>query len=57
MSLWQCWRHLARREDELDEEIQTHLRMAERDCTEHDETTNEARAHMRREFGDLLLIK
>src|SRR6202043_1638374 len=32
MSPWRWWRSRAQREDELEEEIQTHLRMAERDC-------------------------
>jgi hypothetical protein len=41
----------------LDEEIQAHLRMAERDRTERGETTTEARAHARREFGNVLLTK
>ena len=39
MSLWQWWHKRTRREDELDEEIQAHLRMAERDRTERGETT------------------
>src|SRR4029077_21025879 len=57
MSLRQWWHKRARREDELDEEIQAHLRMAERDRTELGETPNDARAHVRREFGNVLLTK
>src|SRR5882762_1199255 len=57
MSLWQWWHKWARREDELNEEIQAHLRMAERDRTERGETTSEARAQVRREFGNVLLTK
>jgi hypothetical protein len=47
MSPWRWWRSRAQREDELEEEIQTHLRMAERDCG----------ARARREFGNVLLTK
>ena len=57
MSRWQWWHKSTRREDELDEEIQAHLRMAERDRTELGETPNDARAHVRREFGNVLLTK
>jgi len=57
MSLWQRWCRWARRESELDEEIQAHLRMAERDRTERGEAAEEARANVRREFGNLLLTK
>ena len=57
MSLWQRWYRWAHRENELDEEIQTHLRMAERDRTERGETAEDARAHVRREFGNVLLTK
>jgi macrolide transport system ATP-binding/permease protein len=57
MSVWRWWHKRARREDELDEEIQAHLRMAERDRTERGESTNEARANVRREFGNVLLTK
>jgi macrolide transport system ATP-binding/permease protein len=57
VSLWQRWHRWAHRENELDEEIQAHLRMAERDRTERGETTEEARAHVRYEFGNLLLTK
>ena len=57
MSFRQWWHKRARRDDELDEEIQAHLRMAERDRTERGETPDEARAHVRREFGNVLLTK
>ena len=46
-----------RREDELDEEIATHLRMAIQDRVERGETPEEAEAAALREFGNLPLIK
>jgi hypothetical protein len=57
MSLRQRWQQWTHREDELDEEIQAHLRMAERDRTDRGETTSEARVHARYEFGNILLTK
>ncbi len=57
MSPWKWWRNRARREDELEEEIQTHLRLAERDLTGRGDTTGEARVRARREFGNVLLTK
>lgn len=57
MSLRQRWHRWAHRENELDEEIQAHLRMAERDRTERGETAEDARARVRREFGNVLLTK
>ncbi|HEY9284767.1 MAG TPA: ABC transporter permease [Pyrinomonadaceae bacterium] len=46
-----------RREDELDEEIASHLRMAIQDRVERGETPGEAEAAALREFGNLPLIK
>lgn len=46
-----------RREKELDEEIGSHLRMAERDLIEHGETPEEAHYAARREMGNESLIK
>jgi predicted permease len=57
MNPWHWWRNRARREAELDEEIQTHLRMAEQDRLDRGETAVEAHAHTQREFGNVLLTK
>jgi len=57
MNLWNWWRDRTRRESELQDEIETHLRLAERDRVERGETTVDARAHVHREFGNVLLIK
>jgi hypothetical protein len=57
MNPWQWWRNRTRRENELDEEIQSHLRMAERDRIDRGETSTEARSNVRREFGNVLLTK
>ena len=46
-----------KREQELDEEIGSHLRMAERDRIERGETPEEARYAARREMGNESLIK
>src|SRR5499426_3169581 len=48
------WR---RREEELEEEIQSHLRMAIRDRVERGESAEEAESAARREFGNVGLIK
>src|SRR6266508_3400686 len=48
------WR---RREEELEEEIQSHLRMAIRDRMQRGESTEEAESAARREFGNVGLIK
>jgi putative ABC transport system permease protein len=48
------WR---RREEELDEEIEGHLRMAIRERVERGETTEQARAATLREFGSVTLVK
>ncbi|HLN00195.1 MAG TPA: ABC transporter permease [Bryobacteraceae bacterium] len=57
MNPWAWWRNRARRENELEEEIQMHLRLAERDRMERGETAAEARANVRREFGNVLQTK
>ncbi|MBO0860516.1 MAG: ABC transporter permease, partial [Chloracidobacterium sp.] len=49
------WRR--RREEELEEEIQNHLRMAIRDRIERGESAEEAQMAARREFGNVGLIK
>ncbi|MFL6385902.1 MAG: ABC transporter permease [Terriglobales bacterium] len=46
-----------KREQELDEEIGSHLRMAERDLIERGETPDEAHYSARREMGNESLIK
>ena len=46
-----------KREQELDEEIGSHLRMAERDLIERGETPDEAHYAARREMGNESLIK
>jgi len=48
------WR---RREEELDEEIKGHLRMAARERMERGETAEQATAAARREFGNVELVK
>jgi len=50
------WRR-RRREEELEEEIQSHLRMAIRDRMERGESAEEAALAARREFGNLGLVK
>ena len=46
-----------KREQDLDDEIGSHLRMAERDRIERGETPEEARYAARREMGNVSLIK
>src|SRR5687767_2811437 len=46
-----------RREEELDAEIQSHLDMAHRDRVERGESAEQARASVRREFGNVGLVK
>jgi putative ABC transport system permease protein len=48
------WR---RRNEELDEEIKSHLRMAARERVERGETPEQAAAAARREFGNVGLVK
>src|SRR5436190_9918904 len=48
------WR---RRDDELDEEIRSHLEMAIRDRMERGETAEQAKYAVLREFGNVSLIK
>src|SRR5262245_32248923 len=49
------WRR--RRDEELEEEIRSHLEMATRDRIERGESEGEARASARREFGNVGLVK
>src|SRR5262245_64244597 len=46
-----------RREEDLEEEIQSHLRMAIRDRMQRGESPEEAESAARREFGNVGLIK
>src|SRR5271169_2751714 len=47
----------SKREEDLEEEVQNHLRMAVRERVEKGEAMNEAERAARREFGNLGLIK
>src|SRR5262245_2147332 len=49
------WRR--RRDEELEEEIRSHLEMAARDRIERGESEGEARESARREFGNVGLVK
>ena len=49
------WRR--RRDDDLDEEIQSHLRMAARDRADRGETADRAESSARREFGNVGLVR
>src|SRR5438105_14230668 len=49
---WALWRR-SRRNEELREEIQAHLHVAEREAVESGQTTKEARHAARREFGNV----
>jgi putative ABC transport system permease protein len=57
MSPWNWMFHRRRREDELDEEVQAHLRMAARERMEQGETAEQARVLAAREFGNVTLVK
>src|SRR5271157_864852 len=46
-----------RREEELDEEVQAHLRMAAQERMEQGETAEQARTSAAREFGNVVLVK
>ncbi|MGO8818165.1 MAG: permease prefix domain 1-containing protein [Terriglobia bacterium] len=49
--------HRHQREDELDEEVRTHLRMAAQEHTEGGESAGQARASAAREFGNVDLVR
>ena len=57
MSLLSDLFHRHRREDELDEEVQAHLRMAAQEHAEQGESAVQARASAVREFGNVDLVK
>jgi len=46
-----------KRERELDEEIQAHLRLAEQDRIRQGESPQEAAVSARRELGNVILVK
>ena len=54
MSWWDRWR---KRDEELDEEVRAHLRMAAQLRVDRGETPEEAARAARREFGNELLVK
>jgi hypothetical protein len=49
------WRH--KRDEELDEEIQSHLRMSEREHIARGEAPQQARDSARREMGNIVRVK
>ena len=51
------WLWRRRREDELEDEIQSHLEMATRDRIERGEGAQQAHTAARREFGNVGLVK
>ena len=57
MNFWNWLFHRKAREEDLEEEVQAHLRMAARERTEQGETAEQARASVVREFGNVLLVK
>ncbi len=57
MSLWNWLFHRRRREEELDEEVQSHLRMAAQEHMEQGETSEQARTSAVCEFGNVTLVK
>ena len=57
MSLWDWLIRRRQREEELDEEVQSHLRMAAQERMEQGETVEQARTSADREFGNVTLVK
>ncbi|HYK87641.1 MAG TPA: ABC transporter permease [Acidobacteriota bacterium] len=57
MSPWNWLFRRRRREEDLEEEVQSHLRMAARDRMDRGEAEAEARARAIREFGNVALVK
>ncbi len=57
MSLWGWLFRRHQREQELDEEVQAHLRMAARERMDQGETAEQARTSAAREFGNVTLVK
>lgn len=57
MSHWDWMFHRRQREEELDEEVQAHLRMAAQEHAEQGESPEQARVSALREFGNVTLVK
>ena len=57
MSLWDWLFRRRKREEELNEEVRAHLRMAAQEHMEQGETARQARASAVREFGNVALVK
>ena len=57
MSFWNWLLHRKKREADLEEEIQGHLRMAAQERMERGESPEQARASAAREFGNVTLVK
>ena len=57
MSLWDRSMRRYQREEELDEEVQAHLRMAAQEHIEQGESAEQAHASAVREFGNVTLVK
>jgi predicted permease len=57
MSLWDRLFRQQQREEELDEEVQAHLRMAAQERMEQGESAEQAHASAVREFGNVTLVK
>jgi putative ABC transport system permease protein len=57
MSLWDWLFRRKQREEELDEEVRSHLRMAAQERMEQGEAAEQARASAEREFGNVGLVK
>jgi putative ABC transport system permease protein len=57
MSLWEWLFHRRQRDEDLEEEVRSHLRMAARGHIEQGETAEQARTAALREFGNVTLVK
>jgi hypothetical protein len=57
MSLRDWWFRRRRREADLEEEIQGHLRMAAQEHVDRGEAAEQARVSAVREFGNVTLVK
>src|SRR5437773_12579502 len=57
MNFWNWLFHRKAREEDLEEEVQSHLRLAAKDHAESGETAGQARTSAVREFGNSLLVK
>ena len=57
MSIWSRFFYRREMDAELDEEIRSHLSMAQRDRVDRGESESDASINARREFGNVLLVK